>query len=368
MGFPFNLHAIDWAAQKVASGKSAAEVPELLAALADDQPLVREEAARELEELFAAHGALAPVTPLAAEPLFKLVESEAAKGRGRAAMLLAHLALEARTCASTPGQALLDLLEDERGPLETLTTRHAASTPLGAALRALISVLGTAALTPQLASQLEIVEALVSEADLKDEAAPPTAEELDAWLTQVKQGRGQAVAFAQRALAVDPRAALTILETDPKPGSTSVQRVHRAVLRAQCLDAIGRPAVSPETRWSLTEQALLLDATERHCAKSPKVARQLLEWVNDPSHAVHRRAVEVRVLHANGQVDAGWTVADQLALEWLAPAKAGSVNQCLERSELLRLLALFGVKSAARTAEVTAAPAPEVALPAGETL
>lgn len=368
MAFPFNLYAVDWVAHRDAFGKSAGEVPEWLASLADEQPLVREEAAIELQEAFAVYGELAPVAPHAVEPLLKLVESEPAKGRGLAAMLLAHLALGARLRPSAPGQALLDGIEDERATLEILSTRHAASTPLGAALRALLTVLVSGEpVPPALHGQLETVEALVNEADAKDEAPPPTREELAAWLTRVKEGRGQAVSLAQRALGVDPRAALAILETDPKPGTTAMQRVNRAVLKAQCLDALGEPPRSSDAAWNRTEQALLLAATERTCVKSPKVGRQLLDLVTDPSHAVHRRALEVRVAHASGQVEAGWRLADALARDWLGPSKPGAVNQSLERGELLKLLALFPY-SAARSAEVSAAPPPQIAVPEGDVL
>ena len=156
MPFPFNLHAVEWAAHLDAFGKSATEVPEWLASLADEQPLVREEAAIELQEAFAAYGELAPVAPRAVEPLLKLVESEPARGRGLAAMLLAHLALGARLRPSAPGRELLEALEEERASLETLAARHAASTPLGAALRALIAVLASSEPVPgQLHGQLE---------------------------------------------------------------------------------------------------------------------------------------------------------------------------------------------------------------------
>ncbi len=369
MAFPFNLHAVDWSTHPDAFGKSAIEVPEWLAALADDQPLVREEGAGELSEALMANGVLAPVAPFAVEPLVKLVESEAAKGRGLAAMLLAHLAFEARLQPSEPGKALLEAIEDERTTLELLAGRHGASTPLGAALRALIAVLtALAPVSAALHGQLEAVEAVVDEADAKDEAPPPTAAELEGWLQKVKEGKGHAVSLAQRAFAVDPKAALAILQTDPRPPSTGMQRVSRVVLEGLCLDALGQPARVAAGPWSLTDQSLLLAAAQRHASTAPKVARALVELVTDPAHGVHRRAVEVRVAYAAGQVDAAWAQADALAREWLLPAKAGGVNQSLDRSELLELLALFGDKCGARKAEVSKAPAPEVAVPDGDVL
>jgi hypothetical protein len=368
MGFPFNLHAVEWAGHQDALGKSASEVPEWLAALADDHPLAREEAALELQEAFALNGNLAPVAVLAVEPMLKLIESEPCKGRGRAAMLLAQLALGARIRPSSAGQNLLDLLVEGRAMLELLSTRHAASTGLGAALRALLTVLATPQPPAQLAFSLEKVEALVNEADAKDEAAPPTAAELGAWLSLVKQGRGQALALAQRAMGVDPKIALTLLEIDPKPGSTAVQRVHRVVLKALCLEQLRAPPQQIEGPWSLTEQALLLDCAERKCTQAPKVARQLLALVSAPAHAVHRRMVEARICHAAGELELGWKLADALAADWLGPARAGSVNQCVERNELLKLLALFGPGAAARSAAILAAATPEIAVAEGDVL
>jgi hypothetical protein len=370
MAFPFNLHAVEWSAHQDAFGKAADEIPEWLASLADDQPGVREEAAAELQERFAVHATLAPVCPHAVEPLLKLVESEAAKGRALAAMLLAHLAHGAKLFPSTHGRAVLDAIEDERATLELVSTRHAASTPLGAAVRALTAVLTSGEPVPaSLQAQLDAVEALVNEADAKDEAPPPTREELTQWLERVKEGKGQAVPLAQRALAVDPRAALAILETDPKPTSvTGMQRVNRVVIKALCLDALGEPARAAAGPWSLTDQSLLLAAAERHAPKAPSVARQLLDLVKDPSHLVHRRAIEVRVAHALGKVDAAWERAEALANEWLQPAKTGGVNQSLDKTQLLDLLGLFGGRAAQRREQISAAPMPEIALPEGDVL
>jgi len=85
----------------------------------------------------------------------------------------------------------------------------------------------------------------------------------------------------------------------------------------------GRAAALPAQSFSLTEQALLLEAAERHLREDAqgRAASCLEGWAT--SHAVHRRRVEVRVQHAAGQVDAAWALADALAKDWLGPASAG---------------------------------------------
>jgi len=58
-------------------------------------------------------------------------------------------------------------------------------------------------------------------------------------------------------------------------------------------------------------------------------------------------------------------LADALTREWLEPARAGAVNQSLARSEVLGLMKLFSSDlAAARTAQLRAAPTPEVLLSA----
>jgi hypothetical protein len=369
MGFPFNLFSIDWAAHKDALGNDATIVPEWLAALADELPLTREEGFEQLEDHLVGRGALAPIAPYAVEPLIKLIESEPSKGRALATMLLANLALCARTCPNAEATELLEQLEAERPILETITTRYDASTGFGAALRALLAVVVARSSSPQFVEQLAAVEALVLEADAKDEAPPPSQGQVKIWLEQVRDGEGHALGFAQRAFSVDPKNALAILEADGAPGTTSVQRVHRAVLEAQCRNALGQPVTVMAAEWGRPAQALLLDAAERACVKAPQVGIALLELIIDPTHAVRRRAVAVRVTHASGDVEQAWTLADALAAEWLLPAKAGAVNQSLGRSELLDLMRLFNPDRAApRIAQLRAAPVPEVALPEGDSL
>ena len=370
MGFPFNLLNIDWAAHKDALGNDATIVPEWLAALADELPLVREEGFEQLEDHLVSGGTLAPIAPHVVEPLLKLIETEAAKGRALATVLLANVALCARTRPGPEATEFLEQLEAERSGLETIATRHDASTAFGAGLRGLLAVIVARSSSPQFVEQLAAVEALVLEADGKDEAPAPTLAQVQAWVEQVKKGEGHALGLAQRAFGVDPKGALAILEADPTPGSTSVQRVHRAVLEALCRGALGQPVtVASAEAWSRPAQALLLDAAERNCLKAPKVGLTLLELVTDATHAVRRRAVAVRVQHAAGDVEQAWKMADALTGEWLEPARAGAVNQSLGRSEVLGLMKLFGSDlAAARTAALRAAPAPEVALPEGDSL
>ena len=366
MGFPFNLFSIDWAAHKDALGNDATIVPEWLAALADELPLVREEGFEQLEDHLVARGTLAPIAPFVVEPLLKLVESDGAKGRALATMLLANVALCARTKPGAEATEFLEQLEAERNSLETLTTRHDASTAFGAALRGLLAVIVARASSPQFVEQLTMVEALVLDADSKDEAPVPTIAQVKGWLEQVKGGEGHALGFAQRALAVDPATALAILEADSKQGTTSVQRVHRAELEALCRNALGQPVTVTAGTWSRPAQALLLDAAERNV---PQVGRVLLGLVTDATHAVRRRAVAVRVQHAEGDVEGAWTLADALVGEWLQPACAGAVNQSLGRVEMLALMKLFSTGLATtRAAEIRAAPTPEVALPEGDSL
>ena len=361
MAFPFNLLSIDW--------KAAPLVPEWLAALTDDLPLVREEAFAALELALSPAGGLAPAAGLAVAPLLRLTESEPSKGRALAAMLLANLALAARARAGAGASALLEHLEPERSSLELLTTRHDASTPFGAALRALIAVLVTPNASTQFVEHLAAVEAVVREADGRDEAPAPTLAQVKQWVDKVRAGEGHALGLAQRALPIDARGALQILQADPTPGTTSVQRVKRAVMQVLCLDAIDEPVVVVGGPWSGAAQALLLDAAERHCVKAPKVGLALLEQVTDGAHAIRRRAVGVRVHHAAQQPAAAWALADGLAAQWLEPSRAGGVNQSLSRSEVLTLLQLFAnPDAAARAAQVRAAPAPQVAVPEGDVL
>lgn len=369
MGFPFNLFSIDWAAHKDALGNDATIVPEWLAALADELPVVREEGFAQLEDHLLSVGALAPITPHVVAPLLKLIESDAAKGRALAAMLLANVALCARTRPSAEATELLEQLEAERAGLETITTRYDASTAFGAALRGLLAVIVTRAASPQFVEQLAAVEAVVLEADAKDEAPVPTLAQVQGWLEQVQAGEGHALGFAQRAFSVDPKGSLALLEADPSPGTTSVQRVHRAVLEALCRDALGQPVTVGPGPWGRPAQALLLDAIERSCVKAPRVGVALLALITDATHAIRRRAVAVRVRHAAGDVEGSWELADALARDWLLPAKAGAVNQSLDRAELLKLLKLFAPEvAAARVAQLKAAPTPEVALPEGDVL
>lgn len=366
MGFPFNLFSIDWAAHKDALGNDASMVPEWLAALADELPLVREEGFEQLEDHLVAGGALAPITLHVVEPLLNLIEAEPAKGRALGAMLLANLALCARSQPAKGATEFLEQLEAERHSLETITTRHDASTAFGAALRGLIAVIVSRTPSPQLAEQLAAVEALVLEADAKDEAPVPTPAQVQGWIAQVKNGEGHALGLAQRAFGVDPKGALELLEADTKPGTTSVQQVHRAVLDAQCRHALKLP-MAPTGTWNRTAQALLLDAAERSCVAFPLVAVALCEGVTDPTHAVRLRAVVIRVHHAAGNHVEAWRLADALTREWLEPAKAGAVNQSLGRSEVVALVKLFSMDlAAARIAELKAAPTPEVALPDGD--
>ncbi len=368
MGFPFNLFSIDWAAHKDALGNDATIVPEWLAALCDDLPLVREEGFEQLEDHLVSSEGVAPITPFVVEPLLNLIEAERAKGRALATMLLANVALRALGAPGKAATEVLEQLQGERHSLETLTTRHDASTPFGASLRALIAVIGSRIAAPQFVEQLSAVEALVLEADAKDEAPVPTAAQLGEWLAQVKSGEGHALGLAQRAFSVDPAQALKILEADSKPGTTAVQQVNRVVLLSRCREALGRPIAASGT-WSRSAQALLLDAARRNCVKAPKVGAALLALVTDASHAVRRRAVAIEVTHAEGDVEGAWTLADSLARQWLEPSRAGGVNQSLERSEILELLALFEAsRAAARVAAVRAAPTPEVALPEGDSL
>lgn len=353
MSFPFNLLSIDWSALTDARGAPAALVPEWLAGLADDLPLVREEAFDQLEE---ALGEGAGAAAHAVEPLLKLIEAEGRKGRALAALLLANLAQQPRSTE------VVEQLREERASLETLTTRHAASTPFGAALRALTTVLSSPPGT-RFVEQLAAVEALVLEADGKDEAPPPTPAQVKEWAVKVARGEGHALGLAQRAFGVDPAGALAILEADTKPAATSLQRVHRVVLEAKCHEALGKAVAIAPGDWSRTAQALLLDAAER---ASAQVGAALLTLVSDPSHAVRRRAVEVKVRHAAGARAEAAKLADALAAEWLMPARAGAVNQVLGKGELIALLTLCG--GGARLAQVQAAPVPEVALPDGDVL
>ncbi len=369
MGFPFNLFSIDWAAHKDALGNDATIVPEWLAALTDELPLVREEGFEQLEDHLVSGGMLAPIAPFVVEPLLKLIETEHSKGRALASVLLANVALCARTQPNAAATELLERLEGERRSLETITTRHDASTAFGAALRGLLAVIVARNASPQFVEQLAAVEALVLEADAKDEAPAPTIAQVKIWHEQVKDGEGHALGLAQRAFAIDPRGALDILEADTRPGATSVQRVHRAALRALCCNALDQPVTLPAETWTRSAQALLLDAAERSCVEAPKVGVALLALVTDPSHAVRRRAVEVRVEHAAGRLDAAWKLADGLVGDWLLPAKAGAVNQSLGRDEVLALMKLFAPElAAARVAQLRAAPTPEVALPEGDSL
>jgi hypothetical protein len=369
MGFPFNLFSIDWAAHKDALGNDATLVPEWLAALTDELPLVREEGFEQLEDHLVSGGGVAPIAPFVVEPLLKLIETEQALGRALASVLLANVALCARTQPNAAATELLEQLESERRSLETITTRHDASTPFGAALRGLLAVIAARNASARFVEQLAEVEALVLEADAKDEAPIPTVPQVKRWLEEVKTGEGHALGLAQRAFAIDPAGALAILEADTRRGATSVQQVHRAALRALCCDALDQPVTLPAQTWNRSAQALLLDAAERHCVKAPKVGLALLAAVTDSSHSVRRRAVEVRVEHAAGRRDEAWKLADALAGDWLLPARAGGVNQSLGRDELLGLMKLFGADLAAeRVAQLRAAARPEVALPDGDSL
>ncbi len=350
MGFPFNLFSIDWADSRV---------PEWLAALADDMPLVREEAFDELEDHLVSAVGVDVAAAAVVEPLSALIGTESAKGRALAAVLLSNVAQHARRWPGPPSTDFLEALPAERAGLQTLAARHDASTALGAALRLLLSVPTDA--------QLEAIEQLVREADAKDEAPPPTAEELREWIERVKRGELHATPYAQRAFAVDPKQALAILNAAPlaekgTPAQTSVEQVDRAVLEARCQDALNEPVTIAKTGWSRTAQARLLDAAVAY----PKVGAALLAAVTDPAHAIRRRAVEVRVKHEAKSQDA-WPLADALAADWLKPSKTGAVNQSLSRGELLSLLALFP-ESNKRAAELKAAPAPEIAMPDGEAL
>ncbi len=370
MAFPFNLFSIDWAAHKDALGNDATIVPEWLAALADELPVVREEGFEQLEDHLVSGGVLAPVAPHVVEPLAKLVESAPAKGRALATMLLANVALCARAQPSATATDFLDLLMAERSNLEFLTTRYDASTAFGAALRGLLAVVVGRDSSPQFVEQLAVVEALVLEADGKDEAPAPSPAQVEGWLAQVKAGEGRALGLAQRAYAVDPKAALAMLDADATPGTTSVQQAHRAVLEALCRNGLGQKVTVTSTRpFTRAAQALMLDAAERDCVQAPKVGAALLELITDPSHAVRRQAVAVRVQHAAGDVEGAFRSAEALALDWLQPSRAGGVNQSLGRAEMLGLMTLFSPERATkRIAQIRLAPNPEVALPEGDSL
>ncbi len=347
MGFPFNLFSIDWADSRI---------PEWLAALSDDMPLAREEAFDELEDhLIAATGVDASAAHVV-EPLCALIGSESAKGRALAAVLLAGVAQHARRWAGEASTEFLEALPAERAGFETLAARHDASTSLGAALRLLLSIPTDA--------QLEAIEQLVREADAKDEAPPPTGDEMKEWVGRVSRGELHAVPYAQRAFAVDPRAALAILRaaaTGNPPPQTSVEQVDRAVLELRCHEALKESVAAPKGEWSRAAQARLLDAAERH----PEIGAALLGVVTDAAHEIRRRAVEVRVRHAAGDAGAS-RLAETLATDWLGPAQTGAVNQSLSRAEILSLLALF--PGSVLAARVRSAPAPEIAMPEGETL
>ncbi len=369
MGFPFNLFSIDWAAHKDALGNDATIVPEWLAALADELPLIREEGFEQLEDHLVSRGLLAPIAPHVVEPLMKLIESEPAKGRALAAVLLANVALCAHSCPSPFATEFLDRLEEERNNFETIATRHDASTAFGAALRGLLAVIVNRTNSPQFVEQLAEVEALVLEADGKDEAPPPTPGEVKAWLDRVKEGQGHALGLAQRAFSIDPSGALAILAADLRAGTTSVQRVHRAVLEALCRNALGQPVTVSSGAFNRSAQSLLLDAVERTCVGAPRVGMALLALVTEATHSVRRRAVAVRVEHAAGKPQAAWRLANSLALEWLQPARAGGVNQSLGRAEMLALMKLFTSDLATvRVEEILAAPTPEVALADGDSI
>lgn len=335
MAFPFNLLAVRW---------TSPAIPEWLAGLCDELPLVREEAFEQLAEGLAEGS---PDAARVAEPLLKLVETEGAKGRGLAAVLLGHLAFEGRSTE------LLEQLKEEKAVLETLTTRHSAATPLGAALRVITTVLA-APPGSQFVDQLAAVETLVLQADEKDEAPPPTKAQVKEWV-----GRGPAVALALRALPVDAEGALAILRADRTEPTTALQQVNRAVLEARCREKLGQP-VSFAGTWSRTAQALLLEAAERVPAP---VGAAILSVVDDPSHAVRKRFVEVKVKHAAGDASAR-ARAEALAAEWLQPAKAGGVNQVLSKGELIGLMKAVGAPCDA----IEAAGTPEIALPEGDTL
>jgi hypothetical protein len=374
------LDSVPWVKVTDAFEKPATAVPLLMMELTDADHRAREEAAGELRDALLGYERPAPVAPEAAVWLLKLLDAEGVPGRAHAALLLAELALFSRDALTPHAGETLRRIQGARARLEAVAAQHDGSTALGTAVR--VALLASAAIThpvKQLLASVAAAEALVLEAEAKEELPAPTAAQLAQWRDDAK-GRGahEVVFLARRALEAEPSAALAILEAARPVGPAAgiTEQLDVALLWAEVHWALGRPAQAQAALEALSKvppaqrDTRFIGSATALLPVRPGFALELLKRVETPQLEVRRRALRVEAGCALKHYDEALREAVALARAWLVAPYPGAVNQILSRGEVLALLerAPRDAQADAVYAEVKAAPEAPVVMPEGDTL